>query len=85
MVLIKSMGYCWKALKNVSRSFAVTIPMVEKKISVPIMIGYLEARIIDNFEDEGRFVSVIERIRNLEKVIEIIVNSEAKEIKTHQD
>jgi len=83
MVLIKSMGYCWKALKNVSRSFAVTIPMVEKKISVPIMIGYLEARIIDNFEDEGRFVSVIERIRNLEKVIEIIVNSEAKDIKRH--
>ena len=57
--------------------------MVEKEISIPIMVGYLEARILDNFEDEGRFVSPVERLKNIDKAIHVIVNSESKHIRKH--
>ena len=49
-LLQDSMEYCKGALQSVSRSFALTIPLVEENILGPIMVGYLEARILDTFE-----------------------------------
>ena len=80
MLVSEALKYCWNALNNVSRSFALTVPMVEKKISIPIMIGYLEARIIDNFEDEGKFVSPKERLENIDKAVNIIFRSGDKNL-----
>ena len=48
-LLQDSMEYCKGALQSVSRSFALTIPLVEENILGPIMVGYLEARILDTF------------------------------------
>ena len=42
-LLQESMDYCKGALQSVSRSFALTIPLVEENILAPIMVGYLEA------------------------------------------
>ena len=51
-LLQDSVEYCKGALQSVSRSFALTIPLVEENILGPIMVGYLEARILDTFEDD---------------------------------
>ena len=82
MLIEEATKYCMKALKDVSRSFALTIPLVEKNILIPIVVGYLEARIIDNFEDEkvGRSIQKKERIENIDKAINIITNSENSDI-----
>ena len=53
MAIEKALKYCRSSLQNVSRSFALTIPFVEKNILVPILVGYLEARVMDSFEDEN--------------------------------
>ncbi|ADQ14284.1 squalene/phytoene synthase family protein [Halanaerobium hydrogeniformans] len=39
-------------LKDVSRSFALTIPMLDKIIKDEVLVNYLQDRILDNFEDE---------------------------------
>ena len=39
-------------LKDVSRSFALTIPMLDNIIKDEVLITYLQDRILDNFEDE---------------------------------
>jgi farnesyl-diphosphate farnesyltransferase len=72
MIIEKAMFYCRNALQNVSRSFALTIPLVEKNILVPILVGYLEARILDSFEDEKSDVNLDKRIENIKKVIKVI-------------
>jgi len=41
-----------KILKDVSRSFALTIPMLDKDIKDEVLLTYLQDRILDNFEDE---------------------------------
>ena len=41
-LLQDSMEYCKGALQSVSRSFALTIPLVEENILGPIMVGYLK-------------------------------------------
>src|SRR3989338_22849 len=76
MVIEKAMQYCRSILQNVSRSFALTIPLVEKNILIPILVGYLEARILDSFEDEnpGTGIPQEKRIRNIKKVISVIKN-----------
>ncbi len=74
--------YCLGALKNVSRSFALTIPMIEKSIRTPILIGYLEARVLDSFEDEYLHqISKDHRAQNLERVFSIIRKPDHKEAK----
>lgn len=74
MVIEKALEYCRSILKNVSRSFALTIPMVEKNILVPVLVGYLEARILDSFEDEkgSKDIDNKKRIKNMKKTISII-------------
>jgi farnesyl-diphosphate farnesyltransferase len=83
MIIEKALQYCRSILQNVSRSFALTIPLVEKNILVPILVGYLEARIMDSFEDEnpGKSIDTKKRIKNINKIISIIkdpYNLEAK-------
>ncbi|MCD6414504.1 MAG: squalene/phytoene synthase family protein [Candidatus Diapherotrites archaeon] len=82
MLVKEAAKYCRIALKNVSRSFALTIPMVEKNILTPMVVGYLEARIIDSFEDENgqEQISQYERIKNIDKVIDIISNPDSQDL-----
>ncbi|PUU95232.1 MULTISPECIES: squalene/phytoene synthase family protein [unclassified Halanaerobium] len=46
------MNYARKILKKVSRSFALTIPMLDDQIKDEVLLAYLQDRILDNFEDE---------------------------------
>ena len=83
-VLQESMDYCKGALQSVSRSFALTIPLVEENILAPIMVGYLEARILDTFEDDigRREISLEERIHSMNLLMEVLESpssSSAKE------
>lgn len=79
MIVEKAMQYCRNALRNVSRSFALTIPLIEKNILVPILVGYLEARVLDSFEDEknGDDFDVEKRMENMDKLIDIINNPDS--------
>lgn len=46
------MKFARKILKDVSRSFALTIPMLDSEIRDEVLLVYLQDRILDNFEDE---------------------------------
>lgn len=46
------MEYARTILKKVSRSFALTIPMLDEQIKDEVLLAYLQDRILDNFEDE---------------------------------
>ena len=46
------MEFARDILKEVSRSFALTIPMLDDEIKDEILLTYLQDRILDNFEDE---------------------------------
>jgi farnesyl-diphosphate farnesyltransferase len=46
------MKYAKEILKKVSRSFALTIPMLDDEIKDEVLLAYLQDRILDNFEDE---------------------------------
>ena len=72
--LVESLDYCKWALQSVSRSFALTIPLVEETLLAPIMVGYLEARILDTFEDDigKRHVSLEERVHAMNAIMEIL-------------
>ena len=75
-----SLDYCKGALQSVSRSFALTIPLVEENILAPIMVGYLEARILDTFEDDigKREISLQERINSMNILMEILESPDSK-------
>ena len=75
-----SLDYCKGALQSVSRSFALTIPLVEENILAPIMVGYLEARILDTFEDDigKREISLEERIQSMNILMEILESPDSK-------
>lgn len=79
-LLTESLEFCRSILQTVSRSFALTIPMVENNILVPIMVGYLEARILDSFEDEvGRKETTLEqRMQAMDTIMEIIDNPDSE-------
>ncbi len=72
--LVESLDYCKWALQSVSRSFALTIPLVEEALLAPIRVGYLEARILDTFEDDigKRHVSLKERVNAMNAIMEIL-------------
>ena len=78
-----SLDYCKGALQSVSRSFALTIPLVEENILAPIMVGYLEARILDTFEDDigKREISLEERIKSMNILMEILESPDSKSAK----
>jgi len=48
----KSLKFCRDILSKVSRSFALTIPMLDDIIRNEVLVTYLQDRILDNFEDE---------------------------------
>ena len=48
----EAMKFARNILKEVSRSFALTIPMLDDEIKDEVLLTYLEDRILDNFEDE---------------------------------
>ena len=75
-LLQDSVEYCKGALQSVSRSFALTIPLVEENILGPIMVGYLEPRILDTFEDDigRREITLEERIEAMNMLMEILEN-----------
>ena len=82
-LLQDSMEYCKGALQSVSRSFALTIPLVEENILGPIMVGYLEARILDTFEDDigRREITLEERIEAMNMLMEILENPNSESTK----
>ena len=86
-LLQDSMEYCKGALQSVSRSFALTIPLVEENILGPIMVGYLEARILDTFEDDigRREISLEERIEAMNMLMEILEHPNAESTKEKID
>jgi len=46
------MEFAKDILSRVSRSFALTIPMLDEEIKNEVLLAYLQDRILDNFEDE---------------------------------
>lgn len=46
------MNFARDILAEVSRSFALTIPMLDEEIKDEVLLAYLQDRILDNFEDE---------------------------------
>ena len=69
----KEFQYCLQVLNSVSRSFALTIPMIEESIRTPILMGYLEARVLDSFEDEYQNnISKSQRAGNLDLVFSVL-------------
>jgi farnesyl-diphosphate farnesyltransferase len=48
---IKGLEYCRVALPSVSRSFALTIPMLDAELRDKITVGYVVARVLDTIED----------------------------------
>ena len=63
--------FCKNILKKVSRSFALTIPMLDDKLYEPVMIIYLQDRLLDNFEDEVEGIALSRRTHLMDKVVEI--------------
>ncbi len=79
----KEFQYCLEALKSVSRSFALTIPMIEESIRTPILMGYLEARVLDSFEDEYQNnISKSKRAGNLDLVFSVLKEPDNKQAET---
>lgn len=60
---------CKKLLSKVSRSFALTIPMLDDRLYHPIMVAYLQYRLLDNFEDELSGVSRTTQTRLMDTVV----------------
>lgn len=65
--------FCKSILSKVSRSFAVTIPMLDDEIYLPVLITYLQDRLLDNFEDEikDEDISLEERKKMMDRVVEL--------------
>lgn len=66
-----AISFCREVLNKVSRSFSLTIPMLDNKIKDPVMIVYLQDRLLDNFEDELPDISDRKRKALMDKVVEI--------------
>ncbi len=83
--------FCREILDEVSRSFALTIPMLDKKIRDPVTIVYLQDRLLDNFEDELPEIANDRRQKLMDKVVNIFapeketMPSEVREIKQWSD
>ena len=46
-------AYAWRILPHVSRTFALTIPVLEEPLRTQVGISYLLCRIVDTVEDHG--------------------------------
>ncbi len=69
----EAIKYCKSILPKVSRSFALTIPMLDDVLKIPVLITYLQDRLLDNFEDEisEESISIEERKRMMDKVVDL--------------
>lgn len=63
--------FCEDILKKVSRSFALTIPMLDDDIYKEVMITYLQDRLLDNFEDELKDIDLEKRKYLMDQVVDI--------------
>jgi farnesyl-diphosphate farnesyltransferase len=67
----KEQKFCEAILTRVSRSFALTIPMLDEEIYFPVMLSYLQDRLLDNFEDEIRDISIDKQKELMDRVVDI--------------
>lgn len=65
------MKFARKILKDVSRSFALTIPMLDAEIRDEVLLVYLQDRILDNFEDEIQPAEIEFQKKMMDKVCRI--------------
>jgi len=68
-----AINFCKGILPRVSRSFALTIPRLDEDLYLPILINYLQDRLLDNFEDElsNEDISLSQRKIMMDKVVEL--------------
>ena len=76
----KAIDFCREILQDVSRSFALTIPLLDDKMKEPVMITYLQDRLLDSFEDEGDM-----KINQREKYMDLVVDLFNPDIKDDND
>ncbi|MFW5985065.1 MAG: squalene/phytoene synthase family protein [Halanaerobiaceae bacterium] len=67
----QALKFCQNILKKVSRSFALTIPRLDDNLYHPVMVTYLQDRLLDNFEDEIQDISLKKRKYLMDRVVEI--------------
>jgi farnesyl-diphosphate farnesyltransferase len=79
----KALSIAWDLLPHVSRSFALTIPFIESPYKEEIMLGYLEARILDTFEDSPIPLDLKERAMRLWIEALSVQNNAFKDIVQH--
>jgi farnesyl-diphosphate farnesyltransferase len=46
-------AWCYEAVQGVSRTFALTVDVLEEPMSTHICLGYLLCRVADTVEDAG--------------------------------
>ncbi len=65
--------FCKEILPRVSRSFALTIPVLDDELHIPVLINYLQDRLLDNFEDElkDKDISLTKRKQMMNIVVEL--------------
>ena len=66
----QAIDFCRSIMQKVSRSFALTIPLLDKRIREPVMITYLQDRLLDSFEDEGD-LNTAKRKEYMDKVVKL--------------
>lgn len=81
---LDAIRFCKDILSKVSRSFALTIPMLDDSIYKPIMITYLQDRLLDNFEDEVKNISIKKRKYLMNQVVKIFDPDNSKYKKSLQ-
>lgn len=87
----EALRFCRRILKEVSRSFSLTIPMLDSEIKNAVMIVYLQDRLLDNFEDELPELEDEKRKKLMDKVVEVFNPAhrqeppEIQEIKEYSD
>ncbi|MFW5986298.1 MAG: squalene/phytoene synthase family protein, partial [Halanaerobiales bacterium] len=69
----RAVKFCKRILPKVSRSFALTIPMLDDELHLPVLIAYLQDRLLDNFEDEisDDDISLSERRQMMDCVVKL--------------
>jgi farnesyl-diphosphate farnesyltransferase len=81
-----ALEFCRSILSGVSRSFALTIPMLDQELYKPVLIAYLQDRLLDTFEDEisDEDLTLTERKRAMDQVVELFnpAGNHAEEICT---
>ncbi len=63
--------FCREMLEEVSRSFALTIPMLDDELQDPVTIIYLQDRLLDSFEDELPDIDLDTRTEMMDSVVEL--------------